>query len=702
MKKNNYFLFLLLILISHPSLLNCIIFGGPITEDTTWSPEYSPYIIVNNVQVLTGVTLTILPGTDIQIYSGLASEGNTSDFYWHDGEAVAKMFWVDGRIIAEGTEQDSIVITRYHDDEPDYRWGSIFFNVGSPESFFKYCKISYSYKNGPVGDVAQGALCCKNGKLKVENCEFYNNYIGIWLENTTGPMLIYKNTFRNDTGFPTNQSARFISLNHTDGFFEHNLLIARNNFNGRGAVISNSYPASKIDYIFNHYENLGHDLEERPIEEGTTNSYGNTAINCNGYTIGGYSYSENDTVYVRKNIMIDCINISSSNFNVIGAGGYHSVIADNYINGPGGILIGGSLSNKVYNNFLINDYVFEGITTSGGPTEIYNNVIIDYTTPLELEAVSNHVHNNVFHNNEYLIYTTDSLMVFENNIVSGNCDLPPHHHEDTIFRNNCLSDDVPDGTDAGGNIFDYPMFADTLNNDFRLLPNSPCIDAGYDTTYTSSFDADYYHRIVDGLNDGNAVIDMGAYEFGSSFIGGIRGYAYKSNSDEPLDIVKLKINGRPPEYSDSLGFFEFKLPEGTYNINCLRFYFDDLQVNGIVVADGEYTEIEIYMDETVKVDDDSVLPDNHWMSLSNYPNPFTTFTTIKFTIENTENNTNVEIYNIKGQKIKTLINKKMKNGKHSIIWCGLDKQNEPVSSGIYLYKIKTENKESVKRMLLLK
>jgi len=59
--------------------------------------------------------------------------------------------------------------------------------------------------------------------------------------------------------------------------------------------------------------------------------------------------------------------------------------------------------------------------------------------------------------------------------------------------------------------------------------------------------------VVDGNNDGSAIIDMGAYEFGSSFIGGIRGYVYTTENGEPLDIVKLKINGKPPEYSDSLG-----------------------------------------------------------------------------------------------------------------------------------------------------
>jgi len=64
-----------------------------------------------------------------------------------------------------------------------------------------------------------------------------------------------------------------------------------------------------------------------------------------GYIIAGASYSENDTTYVRKNTMIDCVNISGPDNNLIGAAGYNAVISDNYIDGSGGIYIGGSISN---------------------------------------------------------------------------------------------------------------------------------------------------------------------------------------------------------------------------------------------------------------------------------------------------------------------------------------------------------------------
>ncbi|MCK4311616.1 MAG: agmatine deiminase family protein [Candidatus Cloacimonetes bacterium] len=88
--------------------------------------------------------------------------------------------------------------------------------------------------------------------------------------------------------------------------------------------------------------------------------------------------------------------------------------------------------------------------------------------------------------------------------------------------------------------------------------------------------------------------------------------------------------------------------------------------------------------------------------IGNYPNPFNPSTTIRFNTENTEKNTELIIYNIKGQKVKTLVNEKLDAGNHLVIWNGTDENNKLVSSGIYFYKLKTDNKELIRKMLLLK
>lgn len=88
--------------------------------------------------------------------------------------------------------------------------------------------------------------------------------------------------------------------------------------------------------------------------------------------------------------------------------------------------------------------------------------------------------------------------------------------------------------------------------------------------------------------------------------------------------------------------------------------------------------------------------------LVNFPNPFNPSTTIEFSIQN---NSKVElaIYNIKGQKIKTLAQNDFNKGSHSIIWNGDNESGNPVSSGIYYYKLDINGKtEAVKKCLLMK
>ncbi|MCK4653050.1 MAG: T9SS type A sorting domain-containing protein, partial [Candidatus Cloacimonetes bacterium] len=102
-------------------------------------------------------------------------------------------------------------------------------------------------------------------------------------------------------------------------------------------------------------------------------------------------------------------------------------------------------------------------------------------------------------------------------------------------------------------------------------------------------------------------------------------------------------------------------------------------------------------------DEMTTCTDNSSIVLTNYPNPFNPTTTISFslTTEITEN-TELIIYNMKGQKVKSLVNEKLDAGAHHVLWDGKDDQNKPVSSGIYFYKMKSGNYTSTKKMILLK
>ncbi|MCK4311698.1 MAG: T9SS type A sorting domain-containing protein [Candidatus Cloacimonetes bacterium] len=87
---------------------------------------------------------------------------------------------------------------------------------------------------------------------------------------------------------------------------------------------------------------------------------------------------------------------------------------------------------------------------------------------------------------------------------------------------------------------------------------------------------------------------------------------------------------------------------------------------------------------------------------NNYPNPFNPTTTISFSIPE-ESKVELTVYNIKGQKVKTLTNNIFDTGIHLVVWNSDDELGKSVSSGVYFYKLKVDGKDkAVKKMLLLK
>lgn len=90
--------------------------------------------------------------------------------------------------------------------------------------------------------------------------------------------------------------------------------------------------------------------------------------------------------------------------------------------------------------------------------------------------------------------------------------------------------------------------------------------------------------------------------------------------------------------------------------------------------------------------------------LQNYPNPFNPVTRIRYAIGNSRTPvyTRLEIYNIMGQKVKTLVDGLKAEGSYLVVWDGKDDRGEEVASGIYLYRLRAGDSSEGRRMLLLK
>jgi len=85
----------------------------------------------------------------------------------------------------------------------------------------------------------------------------------------------------------------------------------------------------------------------------------------------------------------------------------------------------------------------------------------------------------------------------------------------------------------------------------------------------------------------------------------------------------------------------------------------------------------------------------------NYPNPFNPQTTISYSLS-AQTHVRLNIYNLKGQLVRSLVDATEQKGNHQVVWNGTDDKNLAVGSGIYLYKLDAPGYTRVLKMMLMK
>jgi len=173
---------------------------------------------------------------------------------------------------------------------------------------------------------------------------------------------------------------------------------------------------------------------------------------------------------------------------------------------------------------------------------------------------------------------------------------------------------------------------------------------------------------------------------------------------------KQKNNAPEREYRDLTGYKIYRNDDEIISI----FNIEDTTYTDYDLLNGEYEyfvtavydsgESEPSNTENIVIEviaiDDILLPEFTHLA-GNYPNPFTPQTTISYALKE-ETKVIIEIYNIKGQSVKTLIDRKEIAGFHEIVWNAKDDNQQQVSSGIYFYKMTTGNYSNIRKMILLR
>ena len=86
---------------------------------------------------------------------------------------------------------------------------------------------------------------------------------------------------------------------------------------------------------------------------------------------------------------------------------------------------------------------------------------------------------------------------------------------------------------------------------------------------------------------------------------------------------------------------------------------------------------------------------------ANYPNPARERTTIKFALPQA-GAVRIEVYNIAGQKVKTLVNTTMNAGYHGVTWNGRNDAGQAVAAGMYMYRMTADNFSATRKLVLVK
>ena len=128
------------------------------------------------------------------------------------------------------------------------------------------------------------------------------------------------------------------------------------------------------------------------------------------------------------------------------------------------------------------------------------------------------------------------------------------------------------------------------------------------------------------------------------------------------------------------------------------FYIIDPILIGEEVGDSDESPQQDSV--TTKESTGSNLPATVELS-QNYPNPFNPTTTISFSLPEA-GTVRIEVFNVLGQRVRTLLDGELAAGLHSVVWDGRADNGFAVSSGVYFYRLSTGDVRQSRKMLLLK
>jgi len=179
-------------------------------------------------------------------------------------------------------------------------------------------------------------------------------------------------------------------------------------------------------------------------------------------------------------------------------------------------------------------------------------------------------------------------------------------------------------------------------------------------------------------------------------------FDYRVSSEEDNDFLNFYINdvlmGQWSGYLNTWQTASYPVPANASNVFRWQYEKDTNTSGGM---DRAWIDNIVFPPSSANSEFDHSLTPINTSLKANYPNPFNPETVISFSVSR-EDRVSLDIYNLRGQKVRSLVNSVYGVGEHYVVWNGRDDIGRPVSSGVYFYRMLSGEYVAVKKMLLLK
>jgi len=343
--------------------------------------------------------------------------------------------------------------------------------------------------------------------------------------------------------------------------------------------------------------------------------------------------------------------------------------------------------NMVWNNVSTGGYYITGKAIDNDGNSTFSNAIKIFVGEFD----NNFVGNWNFENN-----VADSSENGNDGNISGNPEFVAGKIGDKALKFNTNKDYVrippsPDFSTTKFTLTAWVKFPNTIPSGWRTIIEHNRSGKNWFGLWKSANGDKFHFRWT---NEGTASSDF------NSIILPDRWYHVAATCDGIQKIAKLYLNGEldntinnadVPEPIDS----ELRIGINMGNNEELNGILDEVSVYNRVLNASEINDLFTItsVDEKNEFNND-LLPKMY--SLSNYPNPFNPSTIITYSLP-TKSHVKIDVYNIKGSIVSTLVDEEKQAGKYFIPFSDMS-----LSSGVYFYRIRTEKYEETKKMILVK